>query len=207
MEKNMPVAFRTGNRVFIGPTMKEDVPLITKFINDQEVHQYLTIDRPQTIEDEEKWHSGLSDRKSDIIFATRLTGTKELIGIQGLHHVNLRDGTATMGYFIGRKDLWSKGYGTEAQMLLLEYAFNTLNLHRVSAEVYDFNPRSKRCLEKCGYVIEGVQKEYRYRNGRRADCIMLAVFKRDFLPIFEKYRKEHFEEKVKQSKKPRAKRS
>lgn len=186
-----PIIFRDGWNIYLSPVLKKDLPFLTVWINDPEINQFLTVSEPMTEQDEENWHASLSARKSgDIVFAIRLKENNEIIGTIGLHRVSFKDGTAAMGYYIGRKDLWSKGYGTEAVMVLLEYTFNTLNLHKVSAEVYDFNPRSRRCLEKCGYVVEGVQKEHRYRNGRRADCIMLAVFKRTFLPLWKKYKKE-----------------
>jgi RimJ/RimL family protein N-acetyltransferase len=196
MSSSTPIVFRKGKRVYLSPMQKEDLPLITVWINDQEVNQYLTVAMPMTLQDEEKWFESLeSDKPHHIILAIRLTDTNEIIGIQGLHKVSYRDGTAVMGYFIGRKDLWGQGYGTEAQMLLLEYAFNTLNLHKVSAEVYDFNPRSKKCLEKCGYVEEGIQREHRFRNGRRADCHLLAVFRKEFLPRWENYSAEFLKAK------------
>lgn len=171
---------------------------MTVTINDPEISQFLTVDVPMTEQDEEKWLASLSDQKTaNIVLAIRLVENNEIIGTQGLYHISFKDGTATMGYCIGRKDLWGKGYGTEAQMLLLEYAFNTLNLHKVSAEVYDFNPRSKHCLEKCGYVVEGIQKEHRYRNGRRADCYMLAVFKKTFLSLWRKSQEKFLDKKQK----------
>jgi RimJ/RimL family protein N-acetyltransferase len=196
-----PIIFRGGSggsRIYLGPVFKEDLPSLTVWINDPEISQFLTVDEPMTEQDEEKWLTSLSDQKaSNVVLAIRLVENNEIIGTIGLYHISFKDGTATMGYCIGRKDLWGKGYGTEAQMVLLEYAFNTLNLHKVSAEVYDFNPRSKRCLEKCGYVVEGVQKEHRYRNGRRVDCYMLAVFKKPFLRLWKKYREKFLSKKQK----------
>jgi RimJ/RimL family protein N-acetyltransferase len=180
------IVFRMGKRIYLRPVLLNDVPYLTRWMNDQEVTHFLTAVYPITPEEEEKWIRGSEDRKStDIVLAIVLADSDEIIGIQGLHRISFLDGEATMGYFIGRKDLWGQGYGTEAQMILLEYAFNTLNLHKVSAEVYDFNPRSEACLKKCGYDREGVKREHRYRNGRRVDSIILAVFKSNFLKLWE----------------------
>jgi RimJ/RimL family protein N-acetyltransferase len=190
------IMFRDGKNIYLGPIRKEDTTFLTVSINDPEVSQFLTVFAPTSEDEEEKWLSGLADRKPyDIILSIRLKKSNEIIGNIGLHHISYKDGTATAGCFIGRKDLWSKGYGSEALMVLLEYAFNTLNLHKVSAEVYDFNPRSKRSLEKCGFVVEGLQKEHRYRNGRRVGCYMMAVFKRNFRPLWKKYKKEFIDKK------------
>lgn len=187
------IVFRMGKRIYLRPVLREDIPLITTWINDQEVHQFLEISAPMSPEDEMKWHESIGTKKeTDVIFAIVLEKSDEIIGVMGLHHINHKDKTATTGSFIGRKDLWSKGYGTEAKMLVLEYAFNTLNLRKTCSAVYDFNGRSKRCLEKCGYVVEGCRKEQKFRNGRYCDEFLLAVFKTDFIPLWEKYKKKFF---------------
>ncbi len=190
------IVFRMGKRIYLRAVLTEDIPLITVWINDPEVHQFLKIAYPMSPEDEKKWQEGLAGKKpGDVVFAIVLADTDEIIGVMGLHHIDHRNGLATTGAFIGRKDLWSKGYGTEAKMLVLEYAFNTLNLRKVCSAVYDFNGRSKRCLEKCGYTPEGCRKKHLYRNGRFVDEYLMAVFKEDFLPRFEKFKKEFLESK------------
>ncbi len=184
------IVFRMGRRIYLRPVLMEDIPLITVWINDQDVTQFLMASIPLTPEAEETWRKNLQAKEDQVIFAIVLKKTDEIIGIMGLHHINHKHGTATTGSFIGRKDLWSKGYGTEAKMIVLEYAFNTLNLRKISSSVADFNPRSKRCLEKCGYKVEGTQKAEYFRNGRYVDKILLAVFKDEFLPFWKKYKKE-----------------
>lgn len=189
--ESLRIVFRMGKRVYLRPILKEDVPLLTIWINDPEVHQFLKVNAPMSPEDELRWVESHSERKStDISFGIVLVDTNELIGVMSLHKINHQHGTATTGSFIGRKDLWSKGYGTEAKMLVLEFAFNTLNLRKISSIVYDFNGRSKRCLEKCGYVVEGRKKEQQFRNGRYCDEFILAVFRDKFLPLWEKYKKK-----------------
>ncbi len=192
-KQNDRIVFRMGKRIYLRPIIREDIPAITRFINDQEVHQFLKVMRPMSEIDEMEWFESLAKKGgTDVLFAIVLEKTNEIIGVMGLHKINYRNGTATTGSFIGRKDLWSKGYGTEAKMIVLEYAFNTLNLRKINSTVYDFNGRSKKCLEKCGYREEGVRKEQHYRNGRYCDDYMMAVFKDDFIPLWEKYKKKFF---------------
>lgn len=191
------IVYRMGKRIYLRPILEEDMPLITVWINDQEVAKYLAISLPMGPQDEKKWFSSLSERTGkDVIFAIVLVENDELIGVMGLHHIDHQHGLATTGSYIGRKDLWGKGYGTEAKMLVLDYAFNTLGLRKILSEVYDFNERSAKSLEKCGYVRQGVQKEHKWRNGRYADAYLYAVFMKDFLPRWEIYRKEFLGQKT-----------
>jgi RimJ/RimL family protein N-acetyltransferase len=193
---NSHVVFRKAKRLYIRPISKEDLPQITVWINDPDINQFLKVDRPMSVTDEENWFTHLGENKGkDVVFAIVLVGSNELIGLMGLHKIDHKHQRASTGSFIGRKDLWNKGYGTEAKMLVLEYAFNTLNLRKVHSIVYDFNPRSKACLEKCGYTEEGCLKEHSYRNGRWCDEFQMAVFRDKFLPLWEKYRKEKLGQK------------
>ncbi len=190
------IVFRMGKRIYLRPVLAEDIPFITVWINDPEITQFLKASYPIRPEDEKKWHDGLSDRsKKDVIFAIVLEATDELIGIMALHKIDHHHGTSTTGSFIGRKDLWSKGYGTEAKMLVLEYAFNTLGLRKICSSVYDFNQRSARCLEKCGYIREGHLKASKWRNGSFVDEYLYSVFREDFLPLWKKYHKEYLTKK------------
>ena len=96
---------------------------------------------------------------------------------------------ATTGALIGDKDYWGKGFGTDAKMILLDYAFNTLGLRKILSAVIDYNKRSLRYSLHCGYKIEGVRKKQIFRNGRFRDEFMLAVFKKDWLPIWRRYKR------------------
>ena len=185
------VIFRKAKRVYIRPILPEDIPWFVVWINDGEVTQYLRTSFPFTPGEEYKWYEDMQKEKGkQAIFAIVLAETHTLIGVMGLESLDHISGTAVTGSYIGSKEHWGKGYGTEAKMLVLEYAFNTLNLRKICAVVYDFNPRSKRCLEKCGYKEEGRRKAQHYRNGRYADDYLMAVFKDDFLPLWKVFEKE-----------------
>lgn len=106
----------------------------------------------------------------------------------GLHEINWINRNAVTGTLIGEKEHRGKGYGTDAKMLLLDFAFNALGLHKVCSRVFAFNGRSRRYGEKCGYTVEGVLKEQHFHNGEFHDELVMAVFRRDWLPLWEAYR-------------------
>lgn len=181
--------FRRGHRIDLRPLCKEDMNVITVWINDPDVHTFLTTKKPMTLESELDWYEELRKSSTDMVFVIVLKETGEAIGVMGLHQVDHMNGTATTGSFIGVKEYWSKGYGTEAKMLVLDFAFNTLNLRKVCSSTYDFNIRSQRALMKCGYKVDGVKKKHKYRKGRYCDEVFFAVFKKDFMPLWRKFKK------------------
>lgn len=53
------------------------------------------------------------------------------------------------------------GFGKQMVLKVLEYGFEELGLHRIELGVYDFNTPAIRCYEACGFVKEGLQRDYR----------------------------------------------
>ena len=88
-------------------------------------------------------------------FAVVLRDTGELIAETSLYDIDLIAGTAESGYWIYRAEQRGMGYGTEANLLLLEYAFERLGLNMIWAWVSARNPRSQAALRKQGYRNAG----------------------------------------------------
>jgi len=82
---------------------------------------------------------------------------------------------------------WGKGYGTDAKMTLLNHAFNVLNLRKIRSEVVDYNERSLSYSLRCGYQIEGRKKAEVFRHGEYRDIVQLAVFREEWLVLWERY--------------------
>jgi RimJ/RimL family protein N-acetyltransferase len=62
----------------------------------------------------------------------------------------------------------------------VRFAFDQMNLNRVDLQVLDDNERGIRCYEKIGFVREGVQRQYRYREGRYVDMIMMSILREEY---------------------------
>lgn len=78
-----------------------------------------------------------------------------MIGTLGLEHFNWISRSAVLGIFIGDEKYRSKGYGTEAINLLLEYGFKYLNFHNISLTLLEVNERAHKCYLKCGFKDTG----------------------------------------------------
>lgn len=168
---------------------KDDIPYFLRWMNDQEVTQYLLAFLPMEA-DELEWIDRLQKNKNeDIVLVMVDPKTGKPIGSMGIHRINWKDRVASTGAVIGDKAYWGKGYGSEAKMLLLNYAFNTLNLRKICSGCVSFNTRSEAYSKKCGYKREGVFKKHIFRNGRYWDHVNLAVFKEDWLPLWTKFQK------------------
>ena len=96
-----------------------------------------------------------NDPAHDLELAVVLRETGELIGETGLYDIDWIARTAESGYWLYRAADRGMGYGTEANLLLLEYAFDRLGLNMIWAWVKERNPRSQAALRKQGYRDAG----------------------------------------------------
>ena len=121
------VVFREGAHVRLRPLEREDVPLMRRWLNDPETTQYLLRAFPLMEKAEEAWFDALSGSTTDYVLGIVARESDALIGTIGLHRIDWRNRTATTGTIIGEKEWRGKGQGTEAKMLLLDFAFNALS--------------------------------------------------------------------------------
>lgn len=192
--KPTDIVFLRGHKVILRPLCKEDVMSATKWINDQDVTQYLTRIFPMSVEAEtEVINEMMKSNQKNIPLAIVADG--KIIGIMGIHGIDWINRTATTGAMIGEKEYWGKGYGTDAKMALLEYAFNTLNLRYIMSSVIAYNERSLRYSLHCGYVIEGRRRKRFFKKGRYWDEVVLGLFKKEWLPHYRAWKKKKVKKK------------
>lgn len=98
-------------------------------------------------------------------------GCCSLIPQQDIYRLN-----AEIGYWIG-EPYWGKGYATEVVKLLLNVAFEELNLSRVYAHIFEFNKGSMRVLEKAGFHKEAIIKSSIIKEGKIFDEHLYSIRK------------------------------
>ena len=110
-------------------------------------------------------------------FAIRTLADDRLIGLLGLYTIFPAQREAFMGIHIGERAYWGNGYGTDALRVLLRYAFDELNLYRISLSVLEGNERAMRSYEKCGFRYEGRERQVWTYDGRRWDEIYMGLLR------------------------------
>ena len=108
----------------------------------------------------------------------------QFVGVLQLAAIDHAEKRAAISIFIGPKELWGRGIGSTALRLLLDYAFTVQGLERVFAEVYGFNTRSQRLMERVGFQKEGILRQHDLQNGKRQDLHVYGILKPEF---YERY--------------------
>ena len=168
-----------GKKVRLRAIERGDLPRFVQWLNDREILYFLARYMPLSNTEEERWfEQHLKDEKSRV-FAIETRGGVH-IGNVALDKIDWKNGHAELGIFIGEKQVWGQGYGTDAVLTLLDFAFNEMNLHRIALHVMAFNQRAIRCYEKCGFVLEGTEREVVFRGGRYHDQLIMGILREEF---------------------------
>lgn len=170
-----------GERVRLRPVGERDLPLFVRWLNDPDVRYWLSMaDGPElTLESEQEWYEEMRGDPACVIWCIE-TEEGQPIGNLGLHAIDEGQGRATLGIFIGEKDFWGRGYGTDAIMEVLRYAFAEMGLRRTALGTDEDNARGIRCYEKCGFVREGLLRGYRLRGGEPVNGVVMAVLREEW---------------------------
>lgn len=171
-----------GKLVRLRAPEPSDLERVYTWINDREVTQFLIARYPMSHGDEERWLAAATVENgfaNDVRLAIE-TRDGTHIGNCGLHRISAEDRHADLGIMIGDKSCWSNGYGTDAVMTLLRFAFHQMNLHRVSLGVFDFNDRAIACYRKCGFIEEGRERQVYFQDGQYHDIIRMSILRDEF---------------------------
>jgi RimJ/RimL family protein N-acetyltransferase len=167
-----------GKKCYLSPIDHADAEQFAAWLNDLEITVHLSL------------YTGVLNTENEKAFLEKLSRehnysiidneTNVIIGNCGyidLDHVNQ---TAEAGIFIGNKNYWNRGYGTEALTLLLDYGFKALNLHNIGLRVYAFNKRAIACYKRVGFQAAGKRREALLRGQTRSDILFMDILFDEF---------------------------
>ena len=120
------------------------------------------------------------EKPDTLEFMIRTLAEDRPIGSIGLDGIRWQHGDTFVGIGIGERGYWGKGYGTDAMRIILRYAFVELNLHRISLDVFEYNPRAIRSYEKCGFVLEGRTRDAARYDGQYCDEVCMGILRNEW---------------------------
>ena len=102
-------------------------------------------------------------------------------GVTSLNNINLFNRNAEISLIIGEKKFRNLEIAIEAMDLIIDHAFSTMNLHKISVGYLRSLEQWGNILKKTfGFIQEGVLKEHAFKNGKYIDIINLALFPENF---------------------------
>ena len=186
-------------QIRLRPLEREDLKVLHEWENDFELIMYSRskpinfVNMAQLEKQYEEW----AKNERELHLIVELVDSKEAVGIARLEYGewgNVR--SAGVGTYIGKKELWSKGFGRYITVALLEIAFNQLNMERCEAWSVEYNHRAHRVLEACGFRKAGVVRHSAFVNGRKWDGVHFDILLEDYLKIRHKLLQQTLKDKL-----------
>ncbi|MPV48776.1 MULTISPECIES: GNAT family N-acetyltransferase [unclassified Pseudactinotalea] len=175
----------TGDLVTLEPVSTGHVSAIEPLLDDPEVailtgtsHTSTpTAARPWTSAQLAETYARWATASDRLVWAIRENSTGRIVGESVLN--DLDPGNRSCGFRIWIAGATGRGLGTEAVRLTMAHAFEVQQLHRVSLEVYAFNPRARHVYAKAGFRHEGTMREALRFDGGWVDAELMAMLRTD----------------------------
>ena len=171
-----PIINIRGSKVGLGPLNRAMLPDLTRWINDFATLRTLGIDpRPMTAGEEDQWYSQVTTDPNTVHFAIYELEDMAHVGGVNLHDIDRRHQACELGIAILDPARRGKGLGTEAVILVTDYAIHALSMHNVHLRLLAFNQAGSRAYEKAGFREYGRRREAILHSGRRWDMVYMDV--------------------------------
>jgi ribosomal-protein-alanine N-acetyltransferase len=168
-----------GERIWLRPLETSD--FIDSPIDDVELGHLSGFRRPFSRAESEKFAQMLlSQHDATVNFVICELGDERAIGGIGLRDIDRPNGKAEVAIFIYDRSLWGKGYGTDAMLALLDFAFGEMRLERIWLRVFDYNSRAIRSYEKVGFVKEATLRHDRWHRGLYGNSHLMAILRSEW---------------------------
>ena len=172
-----------GDLVVLRPFDVADVDVMARILADPEVLRLTgsvtsteEIHRASPLADDRtrEWYASRAqvDGRLDLAVVNRASDT--VVGEVVLNEFDPSSNSANFRTLMGPEGR-GRGLGTEAARLILGHGFEVIGLHRISLDVFAFNPRARHVYATVGFVVEGVKRDAFAFDGEYVDEIWMSI--------------------------------
>jgi RimJ/RimL family protein N-acetyltransferase len=172
-----------GRLIRLGPLDHEqDPPLVARWTHDALMRSVLGgVARPLSSENVrrqlEKVEKQMEETKNLFHFTIRARDDNRLVGLARIFWIDFHNGTGVLNLGVGDASDRRRGYGSDALNLLLRFAFDELNLHRLSVWPSADNLPFIKMVEKAGFEEEACRREASFHDGSYWDVLHLGLLR------------------------------
>jgi RimJ/RimL family protein N-acetyltransferase len=178
----LPADLLRGDRIRLAALEKNDMESVARWQHNATFLRLFdaTPAYPKSRDRLEQWLRERQQDRTAFLFGVRLLNDDALIGYAELEGILWAHRVGWLSIALGDPASWGQGYGSETMRLLLAFAFDELNLHRVQLTVFGYNRRAIALYEKLGFRHEGVFREFIQRDGTRHDMILYGLLRQEW---------------------------
>lgn len=169
-----------GPSVRLREFSKDDLDAVATIVSDIRVTRYMSFDS-RTREQAETMLDGILERAKDeprteYYLAIEPSSGGPAVGAIRIALSGVR--AAKLGYMVDA-DHWGRGYATDAVHTMINYAWDVLDLHRITAAVGPDNAASLAVVKRVGMTYEGRLRDHVFTNGDWRDSLLYSILRSD----------------------------
>lgn len=171
-----------GRHIYLRPIALSDADgAYPSWLNNPEVCRYNSHGETlYTKEMAQSYIKSVMENPHTAVFAICLRADERHVGNIALQQISLKNRNAELAILIGEPSVYGSGIGFEASLLLFDYGFNTLCLHRIYCGTHHENKGMRSLAEKLGMTQEGYRREALFKNGQFADIVEYGILNHDY---------------------------
>jgi RimJ/RimL family protein N-acetyltransferase len=166
--------------VYLRKLEETDLDRTFDWMQRPDIYQAIGVHIPISRRSQQKWFESTDSTRDKVIFAVCRSSDDQHVGNVSLDTIDTRHRNARLSAFIADKGVRGEGLGSHALMLLLRYAFDFLNLHRVYLKMNAGEDRVLEYYQRVGFEVEGELREHEFQNGQYVNKLMLGVLKSEW---------------------------
>lgn len=181
----------TNDDVTLRAIERYDLMYIREWRNEPYFRQFMREYRELTETHQENWYNRIveDDRFKMFVITSKESIVQEdkiyqrrLVGVAGLTYIDWRNKHCDVHFCIADKWAWIDDvYAPKAIKILLDYAFNTLNMNKVWAEVYEIDEKKLKFFKGLGFQVDASLREHYYYEGKYITSYILSLLKSEYL--------------------------
>ncbi len=180
MDRQSP--FICGEKVYLRPMEHEDYDLFCEMWNDARLGKSAGQPYPITKDQLKGWFDSLLEDygKKGFYFSACRWEDDAVVAMTCLWHIDPWVGQGEFSICLSKAEFLGQGYGTDIARTILDFGFITLGLQRIYLTCAADDPRSTRCYQKVGYVIEGRQRRVHRVDGQLNDSLIMSILREEW---------------------------
>lgn len=179
-----------GKKVILRPFEEKDCEIMLEILNEPNLKKLTgsvssdeeanTASLPEEREKIRQWYMTRNEQNNRLDLAVVYRDSDQVIGEVVFNEYEEATGNVNFRVLLSESSC-NKGVGTEAISMFIQYGMEKLNLHKISLEVFSFNPRAERVYQKVGFQLEGIKREDFLYNQEYFDTKIYGLLKADYL--------------------------
>lgn len=153
----------------------DDSPTIYRWRNLPDVARYMYTDHAISEEEHRQWFRTATTDPTRRYWIIETGG--DPVGLANIYDIDVHHKRAEWAFYIADPRLRGRGIGARVEYQVICFAFDELDLHRLTCAVLDFNKPTIAMHEKFGFVREGTKRQHIRKSEGFVDVVLLGMLR------------------------------